>query len=83
MKRINHRKLAINLAIRGIRGYKQKFMQEEDLLNGEDRRKILEEMDSIIEELKNEKTYKKEAERLKSRLNYLYSLDDCDEEFEL
>ena len=36
MQKIDYKELAKRLAIRGIRGYKQRFIQEEDLLNGED-----------------------------------------------
>ena len=64
MQKIDYEELAKRLAIRGIRGYKQRFIQEEDLIGGEDKRKILEEVDKIIEEIKEDKFYKRKAEEL-------------------
>lgn len=83
MQKIDYEELAKRLAIRGIRGYKQRFIQEEDLLSGEDKRKILEEVDKIIEEIKEDKFYKRKAEQLQWRLDAYESLQDCNEEFEL
>ena len=82
MQKIDYKELAKRLAIRGIRGYKQKFIQEEDLLNGEDKRRVLEEIDKIIFEIK-EQPYKKRAEYLQQKIDSICSLEDCDEEFEL
>lgn len=83
MQKIDYEELAKRLAIRGIRGYKQRFMQEEDLLSGEDKRKILEEVDKIIEQIKEDKFYKRKAEALQRKIDMISSLEDCDEEFEL
>jgi len=83
MDRLNHGELAKRLAIRGIRGYKQRFIQEEDLLSGEDKRRVLEEIDKIIEQIKEDKFYKRKAEELQWRLDAYERLQDCNEEFEL
>ena len=83
MQKIDYKELAKRLAIRGIRGYKQRFIQEEDLLSGEDKRKILEEVDKIIEEIKEDKFYKRKAEELQWKLDAYESSQDCNEEFEL
>ena len=83
MQKIDYKELAKRLAIRGIRGYKQKFIQEEDLLNGEDKRRVLEEIDKLIEQIKEDKFYKRKAEELQWRLDAYERLQDCKEEFEL
>lgn len=91
MNEINHRELAKRLVLRAIQNYKQRFMLEEDLLNGEDRRRIVEEMDNISQEVKADnrqqllaqiEMYKKITQELEQRLNQACNLD-CDEEFEL
>ncbi len=83
MERIDYKELAKRLAIRGIRGYKQRFIEEEDLLSGEDKRRVLEEADKIIEQIKEDKFYKRKAEQLQWRLDAYERLQDCNEEFEL
>jgi hypothetical protein len=83
MQKIDYEELARRLAIRGIRGYKQRFIQEEDLLSGEDKRRVLEEADKIIEQIKEDKFYKRKAEQLQWRLDAYERLQDCNEEFEL
>lgn len=83
MKRLDHKELAKRLAIRGIRGYKQRFIQEEDLMNGEDKRKVLEEIDKIIEQIKEDNYYKRKAEALQWKLDAYERLSDCNEEFEI
>ena len=83
MQKIDYKELAKRLAIRGIRGYKQKFIQEEDLLGGEDKRQILEEIDKIIEQIKEDNYYKRKAEALQRKIDMISSLEDCNEEFEL
>ena len=83
MQKIDYEELAKRLAIRGIRGYKQRFIQEEDLLGGEDKRRVLEEIDRIIEQIKEDKFYKRKAEQLQWRLDAYERLQDCNEEFEL
>lgn len=80
---INHSELAKRLILRAIENYRNKFILEEDLMSGEDKRKVLEEIDKEVEEIKHSKGYKKEIERLQRRIDYLHSLEDCDEEFEL
>ena len=83
MQKIDYKELAKRLAIRGIRGYKQRFIEEEDLLSGEDKRQVLEEIDKIIEQIKEDKFYKRKAEALQRKIDMISSLEDCDEEFEL
>ncbi len=81
--KINHSELAKRLILRAIENYRNKFILEEDLLNGEDKRKVLEEIDKEVDEIKHKNSYKKEIKRLENRINHLCSLDDCNEEFEL
>ena len=83
MQKIDYEELAKRLAIRGIRGYKQRFIEEEDLLGGEDKRRVLEEIDKLIEQIKEDKFYKKKAEYLQQKIDSICSLEDCNEEFEL
>ena len=83
MQKIDYKELAKRLAIRGIRGYKQRFIQEEDLLNGEDKRKVLEEIDKLIEQIKEDDFYKRKAEELQWKLDAYERLSDCNEEFEI
>ena len=83
MQKIDYKELAKRLAIRGIRGYKQRFIQEEDLLSGEDKRRVLEEIDKLIETIKEDKFYKRKAEALQRKIEMISSLEDCNEEFEL
>ena len=87
-----HRNLARRLAVRGIEAYKQKLIYEEDLLNGEDKRRILEQIDVIRDSIKFDKVAelerelakeRKRSKDLQDRLDWLHSLNDCDEEFEL
>ena len=83
MQTINHSELAKRLILRAIENYRNKFILEEDLMSGEDKRKVLEEIDKQIEEIKHKESYKKEIKRLKNRIEYLSHLEDCNEEFEL
>lgn len=83
MQRIDYKELAKRLAIRGIRGYKQRFIEEEDLLSGEDKRRVLEEIDKLIETIKEDNYYKRKAEALQRKIDMISSLEDCNEEFEL
>ena len=87
-----HKEMARRLAVRGIEAYKQKLIYEEDLLNGEDKRRILEQIDVIRDGIKFDKVAKLESELakerkkskdLQDRLDWLHSLNDCNEEFEL
>lgn len=83
MQTINHSELAKRLILRAIENYRQRFILEEDLMSGEDKRRVLEEIDKEVDEIKHSKGYKKEIERLQRRIDYLHSLEDCNEEFEL
>lgn len=87
-----YRNLARRLAVRGIEAYKQRLIYEEDLFNGEDKRRILEQIDVIRDSIKFDKVAELESELakerkkskdLQARLDWLHSLNDCDEEFEL
>lgn len=83
MNRMDHHELAKRLILRAIKNYRQRFILEEDLISGEDKRKILEEIDKEVEEIKHKQSYQDEIKRLQRRIDYLHSLDDCDEEFEM
>ena len=50
-----HKLLARRLILRAIESYKQKLIVEEDLLSGEDKRHILEEIDKIRDAIKFDK----------------------------
>ena len=87
-----YRNLARRLAVRGIEAYKQRLIYEEDLFNGEDKRRILEQIDVIRDNIKFDKVAelerelakeRKKSKDLQARLDWLHSLNDCDEEFEL
>ena len=87
-----HKEMARRLAVRGIEAYKKRMILEEDLLNGEDKRRILEQIDVIRDGIKFDKVAELESELakerkkskdLQDRLNRLHSLNNCDEEFEL
>lgn len=87
-----YRNLARRLAVRGIEAYKQRLIYEEDLFNGEDKRRILEQIDVIRDNIKFDKVAelerelakeRKRSKDLQARLDWLHSLNDCDEEFEL
>lgn len=87
-----YKEMARRLSVRGIEAYKQRLIYEEDLINGEDKRRILEQIDVIRDSIKFDKVTELESELakerkkskdLQARLNRLHSLNDCDEEFEL
>lgn len=87
-----HKEMARRLAVRGIEAYKQRMILEEDLLNGEDKRHILEQIDVIRDGIKFDKVTelekelakeRKRSKDLQDRLDWLHSLNDCDEEFEM
>lgn len=87
-----HKEMARRLSVRGIEAYKQRLIYEEDLLNGEDKRRILEQIDVIRDSIKFDKVAelqrelakeRKKSKDLQDRLDWLHSLNDCDEEFEL
>jgi len=52
--------LARNSSIKGIRYYMQRVHEDVDILSGEEKRQILEEMEKIIEEIKNRDRRNKE-----------------------
>lgn len=92
MSELKHRQLAKRLVINGIEKYKEKFILEVDLLSGVDRLAIVEEINSILEDVKaddrakliaEKNMYKKRVEELEEKLRRIYSLDDCNEEFEI
>ena len=56
--------LARNSSIKGIRYYMQRVHEDVDILSGEEKRQILEEMEKIIEEIKiKDKRNKEDIER--------------------
>lgn len=77
MQKINHSELARRLILRAIENYKQKFILEEDLMSGEDRRKIIKEVEKIEKDIKNNRV--KQLEDVLHR----WCLEDRDEDFEL
>lgn len=50
-----HKILARRLVLRAIETYKQKLIYEEDLLNGEDKRLIIDQIDKIRDSIKFDK----------------------------
>lgn len=52
--------LARNSSIKGIRYYMQRVHEEVDVLSGEEKRQILEEMEKIIEEIRDRDKRNKE-----------------------
>lgn len=79
------RELARRLCVRAMKAYRKQFVLKEDLLNGVDRQRILDEIDKIIEDVRTDKVsgLKRENRNLQMRLEHLASLEDCDEEFEM
>lgn len=58
MNKLNHGELARRLILKAIENYRQKFITEEDLMNGEDKRRVLEEIDKEVEEIKRRRKEK-------------------------
>ena len=57
-------RLAQNACIKGIRYYKQRMHEDVDVLSGEEKRLIAEEMERIIEEIKSrDKRNREDIER--------------------
>lgn len=77
MQTINHSELAKRLILRAIENYRNKFILEEDLMSGEDRRKIIKEVEKIEKDIKNDRV--KQLEDVLHR----WCSEDRDEEFEL
>ena len=72
--------LARNSSIKGIRYYMQRVHEDVDILSGEEKRQILEEMEKIIEEIKdrdkrNKGELQKEIEAIKEYINSPEFLD--------
>ena len=83
MQMIDYEELAKREVIKEIKRFRKRFVLEMDLLSGEEKRRIVEEIDKIIEQIKEDKFYKRKAEQLQWRLDAYERLQDCDEEFEL
>ena len=83
MQKIDYEELAKRLILRAIENYRNKFILEEDLMSGEDKRRVLEEIDTLIEKIKEDDFYKRKAEELQWKIDAYESLQDCNEEFEL
>ena len=85
MGKQKHREMAKKLVVKAIEDYKRRFQLEVDILSGEEKRLILEEIDDILSEVKTDREgqYRRKYMETKQRLEHLASLEDCDEEFEL
>ena len=83
MQKIDYEELAKREVIKAIKRFRKRFILEMDLLSGEEKRRIVEEIDKIIEQIKEDKFYKRKAEQLQWRLDAYERLQDCNEEFEL
>ena len=83
MERIDYEELAKREVIKAIKRFRKRFILEMDLLSGEEKRRIVEEIDKIIEQIKEDKFYKRKAEYLQQKIDSICSLEDCNEEFEL
>lgn len=85
MAKQKHREMARKLVVKAIENYKRRFQLEVDILNGEEKRLILEEIEDIELGIKTDREgqYKRKYKETKQRLDHLASLDDCDEEFEM
>lgn len=79
------KELARRLCVRAMKAYRQRFVLEQDLLNGVDRQCVLDEIDKIVEDVRTDKVdaLKRENRGLQMKIDHLVSLDDCDEEFEM
>lgn len=69
-----HKALAKRLVLRAIQNYKQKLIYEEDLLNGEDKRHILDEIDRIRDSIKFDKDERTRWKEYKRGKLLIYSL---------
>jgi hypothetical protein len=83
MSKYNYDELAKRLILKAIEDYRQRFILEEDLMNGEDRRKVIEAIDDEVDEIKHKEKYKNEIKILENKICHLRNLEDCGEEFEL
>lgn len=87
-----HKDLARRLATKSINSYEIELILKVDLVSEEDKEQILKQVDLIRDNIWNDKVSELESELakerkkskdLQDRLNWLHSLNDCDEEFEL
>lgn len=83
MQKIDYEELAKREVIKAIKRFRKEIISEMDLLSGEEKRRIVEEIDKIIEQIKEDKFYKRKSEQLQWRLDAYERLSDCNEEFEL
>lgn len=83
MQKIDYEELAKREVIKAIKRFRKRFILEMDLLSGEEKRRIVEEIDKIIEQIKEDKFYKRKAEYLQQKIDSICGLEDCNEEFEL
>lgn len=83
MQKIDYKELAKREVIKAIKRFRKEFISEMDLLSGEEKRRIVEEIDKIIEQIEEDKFYKRKAEQLQWKLDAYERLSDCNEEFEL
>lgn len=83
MQKIDYEKLAKREVIKAIKRFRKEFISEMDLLSGEEKRRIVEEIDKIIEQIKEDNYYKRKAEALQRKIDMISSLEDCNEEFEI
>lgn len=77
MSKVDYKELARRLTVRAIEDYKGRFLLQEDLLNGEDRNRILREIEQIEDNIKKGRIQQLEATLHK------WGLEDRDEDFEL
>jgi hypothetical protein len=82
MQKIDYEELAKREVIKAIKRFRKRFILEMDLLSGEEKRRIVEEIDKIIFEIREE-PYKNRAKYLQKKIDSICSLEDCNEEFEL
>lgn len=83
MQKIDYEKLAKREVIKAIKRFRKEFISKMDLLSGEEKRRIVEEIDKIIEQIKEDNYYKRKAEALQRKIDMISSLEDCNEEFEI
>lgn len=77
MSKVDYKELARRLTVRAIEDYKKRFLLQEDLLNGEDRNRVLKEIEQIEDDIKKGRT-----QQLEQTL-HRWCLEDKDEDFEL
>ena len=83
MQQIDYKELTKREVIKAIKRFRKKFISKMDLLSEEEKRRIVEEIDKIIEQIEEDKFYKRKAEELQWKLDAYERLSDCNEEFEI